>query len=675
MTNRLELAITGRFPFAGGHVFEGGGAYERIKGRARFAVDPAAPAQAGITDLDKAAVDRDGKVRFEADFSLLQPVDMARGNGRVFFDYGNRGNIRCLQFFNDAPGCNDPRDLAHAGNGFLMRRGYAVAWIGWQADLLPGDDRFLLDVPVALQAGQPITGSVRVEYIADRPGITTFPLSSRAATRSHPTVSLDPRQATLTLRRYAGDARRRVAPEQWMFARVEGGSGLDNQGAERALVPSDTHLHIPAGFKPGWIYELVYEGKAPLILGLGHVAVRDFVSFLKYGERDAGGQANPLRQQGRGITKAYAWGRSQTGRCIRDAVYHGFNADAEGRRVFDGVLPHVSGAGMMCMNYRFANLIVAGGQEHEDHFSAADRFPFSYALSRDHFTGRTDAILKRPATDPLVLHTQTGTEYWQRRGSLVHTDTQGNDLAQPENARVYLWSSSQHFADPLLKKPTRGVCQNDLNVVWTSMFFRALLDVLDCWASDGTPPPASRIPRRADASLVTMAEWRRQFPGIPGVATPRGPAALPRLDFGPGYERGVLKEPPDVMAGEGYAVLVPAVDADGNDIAGVRAPMVAAPLATYTGWNLRARGLGHGAMHEFTGSTIPLPETSEDRAQTGDPRRAVTERYADAAAYVAAIAAAAHELVAARLMLEEDVERCIAAAARWGAPRHELALD
>jgi len=675
MTNRLELAITERFPFAGGHEFAGGGAYERIEGRARFAVDPAAPAQAGITDLDKAQVDRAGSVRFEADFSLLLPVDGARGNGRVFFDYGNRGNIRCLQFFNDAPGSNDPRTLAHAGNGFLMRRGYAVAWLAWEADLLPGDDRFLLDVPVAMENGQPITGPVRVEYIADRPGITTFPLSSRASTRSHPTVSLDTRKASLTMRRYAGDARRVVAPDDWMFARVEGGSGLDNQGAESAIVPSDAHIHIPRGFKTGWIYELVYEGKAPLVLGLGHVAVRDFVSFLKYGAQDSAGQPNPLLQRGLRVAKAYAWGRSQTGRCIRDALYRGFNADAAGRRVFDGVLPHVAGAGLMWMNHRFANVIVAAGQEYEDHFNPADRFPFSYAESRDHLTGKTDAILKRPATDPLVLHTQTGTEYWQRRGSLVHTDTQGNDLAQPENVRVYLWSSSQHFADPLLKKPTRGICQNDLNVVWTSMFFRGVLDALDRWASEGTPPPASRIPRRADGTLVTMAQWRRQFPAIPGIATPRGPSDLPRLDFGPEFDRGVLKEPPDVMAGEGYRVLVPAVDADGNDIAGARAPMVAAPLATYTGWNLRARGFGQGAMHEFTGSTIPLPETPEDRAQTGDPRRAVTERYANSSAYAAAIGAAARELVAAGLMLEEDVERCIAAASRWGAPRHEVALD
>jgi hypothetical protein len=674
MTNRIELRIAERGPFADGQGFGAAGAYERIRGRAHFAVDPQAPAQAGIVDLDKAPRDADGLVRFTSDFLLLAPVDPARASRRVFFDYGNRGNIRCLQFFNDAPASNDPRRAAHAGNGFLMRRGHALAFVGWQADVLPGDDRFLLDVPVAMERGRPVAGQVRVEYIADRPGVTVFPLSSRASTRSHPAVSLDTRRASLTMRRYATDARIPVPHDQWMFAQVEGGTGLDNQGGERGIVPSDRHIHLPAGFRPGWIYELVYEGHSPLVLGLGHVAVRDFVSFLKFEAHDAAGLANPLRERGGDVEKAYAWGRSQTGRCIRDMIHRGFNGDARGRRVFDGVLPHVSGAGLMAMS-RFANLVVAAGQEHEDHFNPADRFPFTYGETRDHFTGAVDAICKRPATDPLVLHTQTATEYWQRRGSLVHTDTQGNDVPLPSNVRAYMWASSQHFADPRLGRPTRGICQNEVNAVWTSMFFRAMLDALDRWASDGTPPPESRIPRRADGTLVDVDAWRANFPRIPGVATPRGANALPRLDWGPQAAHGVLAEPPTVIPGEGYTVLVPAVDADGNDVAGVRAPMVQAPLATYTGWNLRARGFGEGAMHEFTGSTIPFPETPEHRAQTGDPRPSIKDRYGDAAGYVRAIEAAARRLVAERLMLEEDVARCVAAAADWHAPRHMVTVD
>ena len=667
MGSRIELAITERFAFADGHEFSAVGAYERLVGRAHFGVDPNAPAQHGVVDIDKAPVDAEGFVRFTADFSIVKPVDPGRGNRRIFFDYGNRGNKRILQFFNDALASNDPRSLAHAGNGFLMRRGYTIAWLAWQGDLLPGNERMVMDLPVARERDGPITGLVRVEYIANRPGIMTFPLSGHASTRSHPTVSLDAREASLTRRRYPYDERIPVPPDSWCFARVEGGFGLDNQGAEQALIPSDTHIHIPAGFEPGWIYELIYTGRDPLVLGLGHAAVRDFVSFLRYSVGDAAGLGT--------IEKAYAWGRSQTGRCLRDFVYRGFNADAAGRRVFDGILPHVAGAGRKWLNHRFANAVVSGGQQYEDHFNPADTFPFSYAETNDHLTGRRDAILKRPETDPLVIHTQTSTEYWQRRGSLVHTDTRGNDLPQPDTVRVYCWASSQHFADPVPPRLERGIRQNYLNTVATSMLFRAMIDAMDRWATDSVPPPDSRIPRRADGTLVTFEEWRRQFPAIPGVATPHGPNALPRLDFGPDAERGILKEPPEVVPGEGYTVLVPSVDSDGKEVAGVRAPMVEAPLATYCGWNLRARGFGHGAMHEFSGSYIPLPESPEERQMTGDPRKSILERYPNADAYVAAIVRAARQLVEDGLMPEEDVERAVAAAANWGRPRHDVSLQ
>lgn len=675
MSNEIELRISRREPFAGGHEFGASGAYERLTGRAHFAVDPAHPAQAGIVDLDNAPTNASGLVEFVSDVIILKPADPERGNKRVFFDYGNRGNLRAVQFFNDAPPTNDPLTLEDAGNGYFFRRGYTVVCAAWQGDLLPGDGRMLLDLPVATKNGEPITGPVRVEFIADRPGITTYPLSGTASTRSHPTISLDTREARLTKRRYADDERIDVPADQWQFARIEGGVGLDNQGAQTSIIASDTNIYMPGGFDTGWIYELVYMGRDPLVLGLGHVVVRDLVSFLKYESADSAGTPNPIGGPS-SVEKAYGWGRSQTGRCLRDFLYRGFNADADGRRVFDGVLPHVSGAGRMWLNYRFANVVAPAGQQYEEHFNRADHFPFSYAECTDQFTGRTDAILKRPDTDPFVIHTQTATEYWQRRGSLVHTDTEGNDLEQPENVRVFLWSSSQHFADPNLKSPTKGVCQNNCNVVATSMLFRAMLEAMDRWATDGTPPPDSRIPTRADATLATIEEWHDQFPHIPGVSTPREPASLPLLDFGPESDKGILSnEPPDIIDADGYPIMIPSVDEDGNDVPGVRAPMVGAPLATYTGWNLRARHYGEGALHEFTGSTIPLPDTPEVRQATGDPRRSISERYGDAAGYVEAIKAAALALVADGLMLEEDVERAVALAANWGAPRHDADLD
>ena len=672
MTNQIALRIHDRSPFADGHEFGETGAYERLRGTAHFAVDPSAPAQAGVFDVDKAPVNDKGLVEFSADFLILKPVDPNRGNRRLFYDFGNRGNMRSLQFFNDAPGSNDPRTLDHAGNGFMFRRGYTVLWSAWQGDLMPGNDRVLMTLPVATDGGKPLTGLIHHEYSEHEPGIRCLPLSGRASTRSHPTVSLDTRNAKLTKRRYPYSERIEIAPEDWAFARLEGGEGLDDQGAEIGIHPSDEHIFIKDGFEPGWIYELVYTGRDPLVLGLGHAGVRDLVSHLRHGGMDAGGFDNPIGE----IEKAYCWGRSQTGRCIRDFIYRGFNEDAEGRKVFDGALPHVAGAGLMRMHHRFANLITGAGGVFEDNFIYGDRFPFSYAKTTDHFTGNTDAILKRPETDPLVMHTQTSTEYWQRRGSLVHTDTQGNDLPQPDTVRVYLWSSSQHFASPLVKKPTKPAAGvNFVNTVYTSPFFRATLDALDQWATDGTPPPDSRIPTRVDGTLQPFEHYAETFVKIPGQGLPHGPLTLPHMDFGSEADAGLITTlPPEIKDRKGYPILVPSTDEDGNEVAGIRAPMVQAPLGTYTAWNLRIRGQGSGYPLKLDGSYIPFPDTPDERGSTGDPRRSVLERYGSKEEYVAAIRKAAEQLVVERFMLEEDVERVVAMAADWGRTRHDVRL-
>jgi hypothetical protein len=257
----------------------------------------------------------------------------------------------------------------------------------------------------------------------------------------------------------------------------------------------------------------------------------------------------------------------------------------------------------------------------------------------------------------------------------VHTDTQGSDLEQPASVRCYFWSSSQHSSSPQPTVPNKGICQNYNNIVSTSMLFRAMLDAMDAWVTNGTPPPDSRIPTRKDGTLATYQEWREKFPRIPGQMLSAGPAQLPLLDHGPDVERGILsKEPPEVLNPDGYAVLVPLTDADGNDIAGVRAPMAHAPLGTYTGWSLRARGHGMGAGYEFDGSYIPFPDLPEEREFTEDPRRSVLERYETPDGYVSAIVAAAKRLVAERLMLEEDVERVAREARNWGRPRHVVGL-
>jgi hypothetical protein len=366
------------------------------------------------------------------------------------------------------------------------------------------------------------------------------------------------------------------------------------------------------------------------------------------------------------------WGRSQTGRLIRDVVYRGFNRSADGVRVFDGMMAHVPGAGLVGFR-RFGNLQVPTGLQHEFHDDRGDVFPFTYATTTDHLTGRTDSIMSRPDSDPKLIHTHTSTEYWQRHQSLAHTDTRGRDVALPQNVRMYHWASSAHVADPRMESPAQGLNRHPINVVRTSFLFRVLFDHLVAWIDGEAEPPASRIPKVSDGTLVDHRSFAAGFPPIPGVIPPRGPSALPLWDFGPDAERGMLSRlPPGVIDPEGYPILVPSVDADGLEVAGIRVPMVVAPLGTYAGWNIRRRGHGFGAMHRLSGATLTFPETHEDAAMTGDPRIPISMRYRDAAAYQAAIQAAAEELAELGFMLDEDVARAIAAAEAWDAARHDL---
>jgi len=651
MDTQVRLCIDTREPFADGMAFGDVGPYERLAGRILFAIDPEDPANRPIVDLDQAPRNAAGLVEYATDVYILKPLDLARGNRRLLYDVNNRGNIRAVQFFNDAPHSNAPSTAAHAGNGFLMRRGYTLVASGWQGDILPGDGRLTIQVPVARENGSPITGAVRTEFIVEEAGVSCLPLSGNDYTASYESVSLDTRSATFTYREHETDPRQAIAPEAWQFARLDGGKP----------VPSTWHCYLPAGFRPGWIYELIYTAKNPLVMGLGFTGVRDLLAFLLHADADADGMPNPLKQGDIGIEQTYGWGRSQSGRFLREFVYRGFNEDMRGRRIFDGIAPHVAGGGRVILNYRFAQP-GRHPRQHEDHLYASDQFPFAYCVLTDPLTGKTDGILKRPATDPLVIHTQTASEYWQRRGSLVHTDPLGADLPEREGVRIFLFASSQHHADPNtgpLQGPYRGL-SNPLN---TTPLLRALLDVLDAWVTHGTPPPPSRVPRRADGTLISVAEVRARFPTIPGVTCPREPNRLFVQEFGPDFERGILsKEPPEEDKGKEYAVLVPQVDADGNDLPGIRTPHIEVPLATFTGWNLRLPGCAERDLASLNGSYLPFAKTAAQRQGSGDVRPSLQERYRSRAQYVRAIALAAQRLVEQRLLLEEDADRYVALA-------------
>lgn len=653
-----RIVIQQRELFAGGHEFPVTGAYEKLVGKIYGEVDPRNPLNRVIVNLAKAPRNRRGRVEYRSDLFILKPADMARGNGKIFFDAPNRGSKRILGFLNDAPAANDPTTLAHAGNGFLMRQGYTIVWCGWQGDLMPLRNWLLLKVPAATNHGKVIAGMVRTEIVVDARSVKSQPLSADDRVKCYEAASRDKSKATLTVREKSYGRRIAVPPAEWEFAVA---AKYPRTGKE-TVKPSARDLYLRHGFKPGHIYEFIYPAKNPLVLGLGFAVVRDLVSFLRYDHKDRAGRSNPLAsgKKTTGIGYAYAWGRSQSGRFLRDFVYHGFNEDEAHRKVFDAIAPHVAGGGRLYLNYEFARPVTSS-QQHTNQLDP-ELFPHAYNIIHDAHSGRRDGILKRPRTDPLVIHTQTSTEYWQKRGCLAHTDGKGHDLSIPKNVRIYVIASAQHNS-PFGSEPAKDDTQFLLNPLPAGDVLRALMVALDQWASQGIPPPPSQYPIVKIGGLVSPEPRAVKFPQIPGVRFTALHNRQLFLDYGSQILRGKMTVHPPAPIGNGaYTILVPRVDADGNDLAGIRLPAVQVPIATYTGWNLRPRGLAEGELSGLLGSFIPFAKTRTERRKNGDPRWSIEERYKDRNDYVRKVSRAARVLVEQRYLLAEDAERIIAEA-------------
>jgi hypothetical protein len=420
---------------------------------------------------------------------------------------------------------------------------------------------------------------------------------------------------------------------------------------------------VQGGIRPGWLYELVYTGKDPRVSGLGFAAVRDCTSFFRYQPADRHGAANPLCGA---IERAYIFGISQSGRFVNHFLYEGFNTDEGQRLVFDGAISHVSGAGRGLFNHRFGMATLCATQ-HENCLTPSESFPFTTVPQTDPLTGRSGEILARARARghlPKIFFTQTSTEYWTRGASLLHTDVEGKrDVGLDPNVRLYCVAGAQHLGGG----PTdRGTCQNPRNPLDDRPpVLRALLVALDQWVSAGKKPPESRYPRIADGTLVDLETFRKAFPRIPGVRLPAVRYAPFRLDFGPRWLTAGIADwvPPHV--GPPYCTLVPAVDADGNEVAGIRLPDVAVPLATYTGWNLRAAASGaEGMLAPYNGSYLTFAQTRDERLKTGDPRPSVLERYPIREIYLARVAQAALKLRDDGFLLDEDAVAILRKAAK-----------
>jgi hypothetical protein len=634
----VRLEVTRREPVLGGAAFEGpggrGSAYEKLEGVLRFTADPAAPANEAIADLGLAPRNPRGLVEYSADFYLLRPLD--GGRGRLLLDVPNRGRKIALGMFNSTARSNDPASREDFGNGFLMRHGYTVAWVGWQPDVPRRDGMMAMTVPRV--AG--ISERMRCEF---RPNtrVEALPLADRYHI-PHPVARLDDPEAELHVREHAEAPAVTVPRSMWRF-------------------PDPSSIVLDGGFLPGRIYDCYYRAQDPPVVGLGFTAVRDAAGFLRWGTAAEG---NPCAGQ---IERSYVFGVSQSGRFLRHLLYLGLDQDEAGRFVWDAVIPHVAGARRGEFNCRFGqpslNAVHAVGS----------LFPFADGEQEDPLTGQRDALLRRlagRATPPRIFTINTSAEYWRGDGSLVHTDVGGTrDVAPPAHVRQYLFAGCQHtpgtLPPPSADPNTGGRGYHLFSVVDYSPLLRAALVSLDRWASEGVEPPASAVPRVADATAVPAEATRPVYTAIPGVRFPDHISRPQRLDFGPHVERGVVVLPPKL--GAPFVTLVSAVDGDGNERGGIRPPELRVPLATYMGWNPRHPEQGApGDLMAMMGSTLPFARTRAERIRGGDPRPSIEERYAGREDYLTRVRRDAEAMAAARQLLAEDVDAVVErAGALW----------
>lgn len=660
-----RIEITSRVVFAGGMSFGATGPYEKLRGRFYGEVAPTDPLNAVILDLDKAPRNGRGMVEYVSDFLIIKPVNMGKGNGKIFYGINNRGNTGAISGFNDATtGGNDPTTAQDAGNGFLMRQGYAIVDAGWEGDILAGDSRLTARYPTVTGGGAEMTGTIFVQFDVSRhippSGAVSLPLN-RANFDSYEPVSLDTSTARLTARDLVQSPETLIPSNRWAFAACTRNPAT---GAAEHVVASRKDICYFDGFNPNKLYQLTYTARNPRPMALGYAATRDVGSFLRFQVADDLGAPNPLAIGGpsTGISQMYGYGSSSTGMYVRDFLYLGFNENETHRKVFDAMWTNIPGALRLHQNTRFSMPDIYSRQDLWNGLWPMATFPFSYGKTADPVTGRTDGILKRPATDPIVFHTDSSEEYWQFHAALVTTDGRGNDIPLPDNVRLYLMSSGQHGPAAV---PVKDICQQLTNPLRRGSINRALLVALDAWVTKGILPPESRYPRVDNGTLGPPDQASTGFPAIPGVSYSGLVHSLPLRSYGSSFSStgGVIDiMPPATVAGAQYKILVPKVDKDGNDIAGIRVPELDVPLATYTGWNLRAAGFRQGELCALNGMYIPFARTRAERLAKGDPRESLEERYKKHDIYVKGIEKAARTQVKQRLLLEEDADRILAAA-------------
>jgi hypothetical protein len=636
-----RLEVTSRETVAEGRAFGSAGPYVNVRGRVHGEIDPRDRRNRIIQDLDLAPRNAAGRVEYVATFSLMMPADPAKASGVLVYSVVNRGNGA------PAPG----------------PEGHVTLVSGWQGDVTPTPDNQTIQVPVARRRdGRPVTGPVLARFSDLPAGTSTTAIRiGSLGTAFYAPVTLDTTRATLTYRtgetidgRTSGDGT--VAPADWAFA--------DCRTVPFPGTPDPSRICLRQGFDPARLYELVYTAKDPLVLGVGFAATRDIVEFFRRAAADTHGTPNPVAGR---IAHAVALGTSQSGNFLKTFVHLGFNEGEAGRPVWDGILPYIAGR-QLAMNIRFASPGGAAGM-----YEAGSEPALWWGPYKDAARGRgRHGLLERctkTRTCPKVVEAFGAAEFWGLRMSpgLVGTDAR-TDIPLPPNVRRYYMPGTTHGGGAggfQVTQPAGTRCSLPQNPNPMSDTHRALVAALVEGVTKGTEPPPSRYPTLARHELVAPSEVSAAFPKIRGVAIP---ALNPVLDydFGSSFRyddvSGVIdRVPPRIR--RTIPMLVPRVDADGNEAAGVASPLHQAPLGTYLGWNVTGAGFFKGQICGFSGGYVPFAVTRAEREASGDPRRSIEERYGTAEGYTCAVRRAAEALVRDRYLLREDADRQVAAAA------------
>jgi len=637
-----------------GQSFGEAGKYEWLRGHAYGELDPKDPLNAIITDLQFAPRNARGLVEYVATFTLAKPVDVSKSSGVLLYDVANRGRIALAGSSTDAGALAD-----------WFKRGHVVLSSGWQGDIPARDGIETIAVPVAKNPdGSSITGPVLIRFRDMARNATTLPLMrGEGAGFPAPTpVNLDSGKATLTRRQAEGSAIVPIRASDWTFA--------DCTKEQFPGVADAGKICLKGGFDPAFLYELVYTAKDPLVVGIGYAATRDLNAFFRHAERDDSGTANPVAQK---IAFAVARGSSQSGNFLRSFIHLGFNQDESGARVWDGINPNIA-MRQLAMNFRFA---AVGGAA--DLYEPGSDGVLWWSDYKDEARRRPEAgLLDRcrvTETCPKIFETLGSFEFWGLRASADFVGTSADrDIPLPANVRRYFFPGVTHGGGrggfSTVPPAPPAACELPANPNPSSDTMRALTVALIDWVTKNTPPPPSQYPRLDRGELVVPTQAALGSPMIPGVPLPDGVInPLYDYEFGATFRYNdlsgaIASEPPAIK--QVLPSLVPKEDADGNETVGVASTLHQAPLGTYLGWNVTARGFAKGRECGLNGAFVPFARNKAERVASGDPRLSLEERYGSHEGYVAVVKAAAARLVRDRFLLQEDADRLIAeAAARY----------